>query len=105
MKKAVVLSMLLLSTPAAAMTGAEYVQAPKAVAVGYAVGIFDYETVVGSGNEDMKRIMKLRSCFASAKLSNDTFYSTIVAHIQNNPENLANPAVGAVLQVINKICP
>ncbi|MRG56374.1 hypothetical protein GF108_12375 [Phyllobacterium sp. SYP-B3895] len=105
MKKMIVISAMLMASPACAMTGAQFVQAPKAIAVGYAQGVVDYVTTVGSGDQEIKRIMDIRSCFASSKISNDTFYSSIMAHIQNNPENLPNSAVGSVLQVIEKMCP
>lgn len=84
------------------MTGAELLQADRDFAVGYISGVVEYRVTVL--NSEDATFMQVRNCVMQSKINADTMYKTVTEHIGSHPETLSYPAVGAIIDVLARMC-
>jgi hypothetical protein len=99
------LVIMLVASPANAMTAADLLDAEKRFATGYIFGAVEYQTGVKSNDDFDVRRQEIRKCLLDGKIMSDTLYVTVTTFIRNHPRTLQNSAVGAILQAVNEICP
>lgn len=93
------------SSSAYALTGAELLQTDRAFAAGYIWGVVEHLFHVKPDADYAKRQAEITECLMRSKVTSTTFHTVVTTYIQNNPETLQFVAVGVVLQAINEICP
>lgn len=96
---------VLLTEPAFALTGAEFLQAEKMFAEGYAWGVLEDALYVVPSAINQERHDRIWRCVMAMGIDSRTFHSIVSAHIRNNPQTLQIHAIGAVRQTINVMCP
>jgi hypothetical protein len=89
--------------PANAATGNELLGYNPEYARGFVWGIVTALTSI-AGPADMATVTYRRDCFINSKITDQTFYVTLMTWIQNHPAALAQDAPGAVIAVVNEIC-
>ncbi|MGO7836362.1 hypothetical protein [Rhizobium johnstonii] len=88
--------------PSWAMTGAELMQAPRDVGIGYVLGAMEYRGTILNSND--KKQWAIQSCINNAKMTDDTLYAIVIEHIKRNPGEISTPATISVLKTLNEIC-
>jgi hypothetical protein len=98
-----VLVVLACSTPSQALTGAEFLQAGRGFAEGYAWGVL--EAQLFTVNEDDPDFPERRlECVRQSKITSGTFHEAVSAQIRSDPSLLKGYALGAVYVTLFKIC-
>lgn len=106
MRYKLALSIALLAFPcrnANAMTGAEFLQIEKAFGIGYVLGVVDTRISLVFDNDP--HFDRLRACIIKAKMTSETIYDLVVRHLQQSPSSLPEPAVAAIINTVNEMCP
>ena len=92
--------------PAAAMTGAEFLQADKQFASGYAWSALDSALFSVTDDEPLNRLRaRQRECAANAKINGETLYDMVSAYIRSHHKAMPEPAFGAVYNALAEMCP
>jgi len=92
----------LIASNAVAITGAEFLQADRTFATGYAFGVTEYR--IGVFSDGDKTFMQIRNCVLSSNMDTNTLYDAVVSRLSRHPEELAQPAFGAVMNVLSEMC-
>jgi len=102
---AVLGAIILGSSPARAMTGAELLQADANFTEGYIFGTAESIVTFTDGSaEDMALVMHRRNCLIDSKIMSGDLRESVLQFIRNNPEKLSQPAPSTVLDFIAKMC-
>jgi hypothetical protein len=105
LKLQLLLVIMLVASPARAMTAGELLDADKRFATGYILGAVEYQTGVKSKDDFDVRRQEIRKCLLDGKIMSDALYVKVTTFIRNHPGTSPNSAVGAILQAVNEICP
>jgi hypothetical protein len=97
-------SLVLASSPACAMTGAELLQSGTNFASGYILGVVDHRLFVFD-RAGATRQTEIRECIVASKMTTDTLYSVVIAYLRNHPDSLQEQSFVAVLRTLDQICP
>jgi hypothetical protein len=99
------LIVILVASPASAMTATDLLDAEKRFATGYIFGAMEYQIGITSSDNFAQRREEIRKCLLDGKFKSDDLYSKVTTFIRNHPGTLQNGAIGAILQAVNEICP
>lgn len=100
---ACVAAVLACATPSFAFTGAEFLQADRSFAAGYAWGAMDaqlYTADKGSPDSPTRRLQ----CVIDSKITSGTFYESVSAQIRADPSLLKTYALSAIYVTLFKMC-
>jgi hypothetical protein len=105
LKLPALLLMMLVASPACAMSAADLLDSDKRFATGYIFGAVEYQTGVKSNDDFDVRRQEIRKCLLDGKIMSDTLYVTVTTFIRKHPATLQNSAVRAIIESVNEICP
>lgn len=105
MKLQPLLAMMLVASPANAMTAADLLDADKRFATGYIFGAVEYQIGVTSNDNFAVRRQEIRKCLLDGKFMADDLYVKVTTFIRNHPGALQYTAIAGILQAVNEICP
>lgn len=89
-------------SPAYALSGAEFLQADRNFASGFALGVTQYRiSVLNVSDPSQQRIIK---CITSSKINLDTLYEATTTRLKQHSHELSEPALSAVINTIAEIC-
>jgi hypothetical protein len=94
-----------LSGPAAAMTGAQLLEAEREFAEGYVMGAVESHVFSFYGKPKLDaKIANRRACIISSKIDSGGLYELAARYVRRNPKTLPEPAFGAIINAISEMC-
>lgn len=98
-------SLFLGAVPAHAVSTAEFLQMERYFAMGFVLGVLRHEVDVLGDADDPYQGQRIGQCLERSKIQLKTIYELAIAEGKAHPEEMAYPAVGAIIRTVRRMCP